>query len=279
MTRRHWLLAAAGPYNRLEYSEPHMGTLVTIKVDTRNALRAEQAVRRAFARIHELDMRLSNYQADSEVNHFDPTRISADLRPPLELATRLRQQTGGRFDVTRTALFDLWRSARKTGRLPAADAIAKARSTEEGRLDLGGIAKGYAGDEALRVLREAGEGRALVAVSGDLVAGDGAWRVSLELTGRTISLRRAAVSTSGDTEQYLLAGGQRYSHIVDPLTGMGLTNGVVASVVARSGMLADALATAVCLLGVQEGTRLARRYGASVHACLGSPPSERAFED
>ena len=111
-------------------------------------------------------------------------------------------------------------------------------------------------------------------MSGDLVAGDGAWQVSLELIGHNISLRRAAVSTSGDTEQYLVAGGQRYSHIVDPLTGRGLTNGVVASVVARSGMLADALATAVCLLGVCEGTRLARRYDASVYACLGSPPSK-----
>jgi len=264
VTRRGLLLAAAAGFERLEFREPHMGTLVTIKVDTRNPARAEAAVKQAFARIHELDMRLSNYQPASEANHFDPAAISPDMRPPWELSQRLFRETGGRFDLRQTELFDLWRAARKSGVLPGPEAIAKARLSAGRRLDLGGIAKGYAGDEALRVLRLAEEGRALVAVSGDLVAGDGTWRIGI-LKG-TVSLRRQAVSTSGDTEQYLEAGGQRYSHIVDPLTGMGLTNGVVASVVAPSGMVADALATVVCLLGVAEGTRLARRYGGVVYA-------------
>ena len=84
--------------------------------------------------------------------------------------------------------------------------------------------------------------------------------------GQTITLRRAGVSTSGDTEQFLEANGKRYSHIIDPRTGLGLTNGVVASVVANKGMVADALATVVCLMGVAEGTRLARRYGGKVYA-------------
>ncbi|MBY0502522.1 MAG: FAD:protein FMN transferase [Bryobacteraceae bacterium] len=264
MTRRSLLLSAAA-YTRLEVSEPHMGTRVTIKLDTRDPARGEAAIGRAFARIHDLDLRLSNYQPESEANRFDARRVSADMRPPWELAERLRAETDGRFDVRRTALFDLWRAARKSGVLPAASAIARAQATDEGRVDLGGIAKGYAGDEALRVLRQNGETRALVAISGDLVAGDGQWRVLLEMVNRTVILRRRAASTSGDTEQYLLFDGQRYSHIVDPLTGLGLTNGVVASVVAPSGMLADALATVVCLLGVREGLRVARRYGAVVY--------------
>lgn len=271
LTRRHLLFAAAQPFERLEFEAPHMGTLVKITVDTRNASRAEDAVKRAFGRIHELDMRLSNYQPGSEANHFDPARVSADLRPPWELAMRLRRETQGAFDPTQTALFDLWRTARRRKQMPTPGEIAAARAMRENRLDLGGIAKGYAADEAGRVLREAGETRVLVAVSGDLVAGDpppkqAVWRVSLPLLGRTVALRRAAVSTSGDTEQYLEAEGKRYSHIVDPRTGLGLTNGIVASVRASSGMVADALATVVCLIGVADGTRLARRYGAEVWA-------------
>jgi thiamine biosynthesis lipoprotein len=268
---RRGLLFAALPHERLTVTEPHMGTLVRITVDTRHPARASEAIAKAFARIQQLDLRLSNYKPASEVNHFDRSRISADLRPAYDLSMRLKHETAGAFDPTQTALFDLWRAARKAKMLPTAEAIAAARSKAEGRLDLGGIAKGYAADEAIRILRSLGEKRALVAVSGDLVAGDApsanpGWRVALEMVGETVTLRRAGVSTSGDTEQYLEAGGQRYSHIVDPRTGLGLTNGVVASVVARSGMLADALATAVCLLGIREGTQLARSYGARVYS-------------
>ncbi len=156
--------------------------------------------------------------------------------------------------------------------MPTAAEIEAARTAPgTNRLDLGGIAKGYAADEARRILHQAGESRTLIAVSGDLVAGDPpphrpAWRISLESVGQTIALKRAGVSTSGDTEQYLEANGRRYSHIVDPRTGLGLTNGVIVSVMASSGMLADALATCVCLLGVREGARLAKRYGAQVWA-------------
>ena len=248
-----------------------MGTLVRITVESRHPARARAAIRQAFHRIHELDMRLSNYQPHSEVNHFDADRVSDDLRPPLELARRLTRETDGAFDPTQTALFDLWREARRLKQMPTGEAIAAARLSKSGRLDLGGIAKGYAADEARRVLHEAGESRVLIAVSGDLVAGDAppghsAWRIALEPVGQTIALRRAAVSTSGDTEQFLEANGKRYSHIIDLGTGLGLTNGLVASVVASKGMLADALATVVCLMGVAEGTRLARRYGGKVYA-------------
>jgi thiamine biosynthesis lipoprotein len=253
-----------------------MGTLVRITVESRNPQRAEAAMAKAFARIHELDLRLSNYKPGSEVNHFDPARVSDDLRPVLDLSLRLARETQGAFDPTQTALFDLWRTARRARRLPTATEIASAtspgyRALKAGtRLDLGGIAKGYAADEAIKAMRSVGESHVLVAVSGDLVAGDApakqpGWRIGLEMAQRMVVLKRAGVSTSGDTEQYLEADGKRYSHIVDPRTGLGLTNGVIASVMAKTGMLADALATVVCLLGVAEGTRLAKRYGVVVY--------------
>ena len=111
-----------------------MGTLVRITVESRHPARARAAIRRAFHRIHELDMRLSNYQPDSEVNHFDPERVGDDLRPPLELARRLTRETDGAFDPTQTALFDLWREARRLKQMPTGEAIAAARLSKSGRL-------------------------------------------------------------------------------------------------------------------------------------------------
>jgi thiamine biosynthesis lipoprotein len=133
------------------------------------------------------------------------------------------------------------------------------------QLDVGGIAKGYAADEVLRVLREHGIRAALVAASGDLAftdapPGEPGWKVgidSLDAAGqpfaRVLRISNAAVSTSGDTEQYLKDNGKRYSHIIDPQTGLGLTDRVTVTIVAPLGIEADATATAVSVLGMKAG--------------------------
>jgi thiamine biosynthesis lipoprotein len=134
------------------------------------------------------------------------------------------------------------------------------------RIDLGGIAKGYAGDQALRVLRARDVSSALVAVGGDVVAGDAppgeaGWVVVVEpdeptRAGERLLLRQAAVSTSGDSQQWVERDGVRYSHILDPRTGIGLTGRRRATVVAREGVTADGLATAACVLGPAEAVAL-----------------------
>ena len=126
------------------------------------------------------------------------------------------------------------------------------------QLDLGAIAKGFAGDEALKVLKARGVKRALVAVSGDIVAGDAppgskGWKIRLEPAGGEILLRNAAVSTSGDEEQGRTIGGVRYSHILDPRTGRGLTEAIAVTVIARRGIDADPVATAVSVMGEAQG--------------------------
>jgi len=126
------------------------------------------------------------------------------------------------------------------------------------QLDLGGIAKGYAADAALEVLAGLGIRRALVAASGDLAFGDAppgrrGWKIGLESPACTLELANAAVSTSGDAEQHLEAGGRRYSHIIDPATFMGLEDPITVTIVARRGVDADALATAVSVLGAARG--------------------------
>ena len=144
------------------------------------------------------------------------------------------------------------------------------------QLDAGGIAKGYAADAALEVLRSAGYGRSLVAAGGDLAIGDPppdrkGWTVALEglipdhpAPGSPIVVSRCGVSTSGDEEQWVEIGGVRYSHIIDARTGAALTGRRSVTVIAPAGTLSDGLATAVSVLGPARGLALvAKTPGAS----------------
>ena len=136
------------------------------------------------------------------------------------------------------------------------------------RLDLGGIAKGYAADEALAVLKGHGIDRALVAAGGDVAVsgpppGSDGWTVAIAAvdpaerdTPRTLHLHDAAVSTSGEAEQSVEIGGVRYSHIVDPKTGLGVTDPLTVTVVARRGIDADSLTKTISVLGPARGIKL-----------------------
>ena len=137
------------------------------------------------------------------------------------------------------------------------------------RLDFGGIAKGYAADRSLDALRDMGIRRALVVAGGDVAAGEPppgerGWRVEIapfdtaETPARaeTLTLATAAVSTSGDAEQWVEIGGVRYSHILDPRTGRPLTGRRQATVVARDATTSDMLATALCVLSPADGVTL-----------------------
>jgi thiamine biosynthesis lipoprotein len=133
------------------------------------------------------------------------------------------------------------------------------------QLDAGGIAKGYAADEALAVLKRLGIHSALVAASGDLAFSDAppgqpGWKVGVDSFDKTdapftrvLMLSNRAVSTSGDTEQHLDANGVRYSHIINPKDGVGLTKGITVTVVARHGIDADGTTKVVSLLGPIRG--------------------------
>lgn len=268
------VMCAAAHAERFEAVEAHMGTLVRITIYAPDAA----ALPAAFARIRDLDGKLSDYKPDSELNqlcrtgHDRPVRVSADLFRVLEVAQKLAVRTGGAFDVTVGPVTHMWRR----GRTPDRETLARCgyRNLVLNRtrrtvflklagmqLDLGGIAKGYAADEAMAALRARGVTCALVAVSGDIVAGDPppgvpAWRVGVQPGSGELLLRNAAVSTSGDTEQFLETGGVRYSHIIDPKTGLGLTTHIAVTVVARHGIDADALATAISVLGPERGRAL-----------------------
>ncbi len=280
--------------HRYELSSPHMGTLFRITLFAPSPAAAEAAAREAFQRVAALEDIMSDYQADSELMLLAgqpwgrPVSVSEDLFQVLQRAQDFAARSRGAFDVTMGPYVRLWRFARKRKRLPAAAELASA-SRSVGfqhlrldsrqraatllapgmRLDLGGIAKGYAADEALKILRRHGLPRALVAASGDLALGDpppGArgWKVGIaaleergaERLERVIELCNAGISTSGGTEQFIEIDGRRYSHILDPRTGLGLTNRIQATVIAANATTTDAMATAVCVLGPARGLQM-----------------------
>ena len=288
----------AAPLERHEYEDAAMGTQFRIVLYAEGRGQADAAARAAFARVHELDARLSDYRAESELSRLSAVSgdgelhaVSEDLWCVLALSLEIAEDSHGAFDVTAGPVIGLWRRARRQGELPDEARLAvallatgwrhvriepRSRSVELARtgmkLDFGAIAKGYALDEALDVLGEHGIVRALVDGGGDVAVrqappGERGWRVEIRPLGDeqarvALVLENAAVATSGDAFQALEIEGQRYSHIVDPRTGHALATRTSASVVARDGALADALATAACVLGSDAGLALCERRGA-----------------
>lgn len=277
--------------SRFSFNEPHMGTKFEIIVYAPDETTASKAARAGFDRIAALDGIMSDYKQTSELMRLckksggEPVKVSDDLFTILERSQELAKASDGAFDVTIGPVVKLWRRARKSIQLPDPEDLAAARklvgfdkvkldrkdrtvqlTTPGMQLDLGGIAKGYAADAAQKVLKEHGIKQALVAAGGDVVVSDpppGAegWKVAVaSLAGadkaeQFLMLKNAAVSTSGDAEQYVEIEGKRYSHIVDPRTGLGLLGRQSVTVIAPDGTTSDSLATAVCVMGPEKGIK------------------------
>jgi thiamine biosynthesis lipoprotein len=278
---------------RFEFTQVHMGTQFRIVLYAADEATAKKAADAAFARIAELDGIMSDYKQTSELMQLckkaggDPVPVSEDLFAVIARALEISRLTDGAFDITVGPVVRLWRRARRTMMMPDGDELAAARKLvgyqqvqieAKGRtvrltakgvlLDLGGIAKGYAAQAALEVLRRHGIRQALVAAGGDIVVGDAppgtkGWRIGIApledptaKPTRYLSLSNSAVSTSGDTEQYVVIDGKRYSHIVDPKTGLGLTTRMSVTVVMTNGKTSDGMTTGLCVLGPEKGLPL-----------------------
>lgn len=267
--------------HRFEFQRLCMGVQARVVIYAYADSHATRAAQAAFARLAELDQTMSDYRPTSELMRLcdragqGPVRVSDDLFHVLSTAGRVHDASNGVFDPSVGELTRLWRASRAHGRLPDSQALAEAREhtgwkhvrldpprqsievLSPVRLDLGGIAKGYASMEAVRTLRALGCPRSMVSLAGDIAAGDpppgeGGWRVNVEpgiagVAPATVMLRNQSVSTSGDQYQFLEVDGVRYSHILDPRTGVGITRQVAACVIADDGAVADASATALCV--------------------------------
>lgn len=280
---------------RFEFESKHMGTTFRIVLYAGDKATAKKAAEAAFARVAELDGIMSDYKKDSELmlvcKKFatevgEPVKLGDDLFFVLQKAEELSKKSDGAFDVTVGPVVQLWRLARRTQELPDPKEFAAAREkvgykkvkldatkktvqllTPGMQLDLGGIAKGYAADEALKLLRDKfGIKQSLVAASGDITCGDApagkdGWEVEIAPIAksqkpRTLTLANASVSTSGDLEQFVEIKGVRYSHVLDPNTGLGLTGRRSVTVIAPNGITADSMTKAVSVLPPEQALKL-----------------------
>ncbi|MGL4424162.1 MAG: FAD:protein FMN transferase [Gemmataceae bacterium] len=273
--------------------------VVLFAKDKATAVNAFRAVFKRFRELEDIfsDYRASSEcrkltsQHDAKPGQTWP--ISKEMATVLKQARAVSEASDGAFDVTIGPLSQLWRLSRREKQLPNPEVLANARArvgyqairvfpdpaaADQFRvefsktgilLDFGGIAKGYSADQALEVLKTLGITRAMIAVSGDIVVGDPPpdrehWTISIAPVatgrpGRTVYLANRAVSTSGDLFQYVEIAGVRYSHVLDPKTGLGQTGRRSTTLIAASGILSDGYSKAVALLPPDKALALVER--------------------
>jgi len=276
---------------RFEFQRPEMGMAFRFVLFAPNEDQAKHAAEAAFQRIKELNDIMSDYDEESELSKLSRSSgssravpLSPDLWSVLDRAQDLAKRSDGTFDVTVGPFVQLWRRARRQHQLPDPARIAEAREAvgyqhlrldpakhtaellvPNMKLDLGGIAKGYAIGEALKTLQRLGIEQALVEGGGDVGVsnpppGKQGWRFELSALdasnappARFLLLKNIAISTSGDLYQRLEFDGKRYSHIVDPHTGIGLTDHSLVNVIAPDSITADSLTKVLSVLGPEKG--------------------------
>ncbi len=299
---------ATGNESRLVFESPHMGTLFRITVYSHDSERACEAADSAFQRVEVLNSIFSDYLPDSEVQLLSNASgsgqyipVSKELYDILRIAQEVSQLTGGAFDVTAGPLTHAWRDLIRQSRsdLPGQDEISvlsksvgyehiSFHETERAirlnapdmQIDLGGIGKGYAASEIWNVLQHFGLKKVLIDAGGDILTGDpppgrNHWILVLpenpengKQTPKSIKLSNKAITTSGDLYQFIEIEGVRYSHIVDPETGLGVTHQNSATVIGNDATLTDALATALAVLPPEDGIAMINQldgYEARIH--------------
>jgi thiamine biosynthesis lipoprotein len=294
MLFRVMLEVSLAEQTRFAFVEKQMGADFRIVLYAESEKVANEAATAAFAEVERLNSILSDYDPESELSRLSDTSgserhflLSDDLFAVLDASQKLSRQTAGAFDITIGPCVRLWRIARFRKTFPLPEKLAEARKAVGFRhlnishtkqtaflevpnmvLDLGGIAKGYVAEKALMILGKRGIGSVLVDAGGDLVLGDPppgrkGWRI--EIGGLkhpdlpVLELARCAVATSGDVEQFVEITGKRYSHLIDPSTGIGLTTRIQVTVVTSTGIHADSLASVLSVLGTKKGTKFVQK--------------------
>jgi thiamine biosynthesis lipoprotein len=255
---------------------------------------ANLAASSAFKKIEALNASLSDYRDDSEINSVSAKsgsgnwiEVSKDLYDILYISNEYSRKTKGAFDSTLGPIVQEWRRATRRGYLPDKKVIRSALAKtgyknikfdasnrkiflkkKNMRLDIGGLGKGYAADEAVKVLKSYGIKSAMIDAGGKLALmdpppGEKGWKVVIS-TGndsiQTIEYANVGIATSGPTYRYLDYEGKRYSHIVDPKTGVGLQFHLRTTVISPNATEADALATAFSVSGINEGKKYLNQF-------------------
>ena len=273
-----------------------MGSPFTITLYSTDSIAAAAAAEAAFHKAEELNALLSDYIDSSEINRLSAASgqhrwipVSPALFDILQRSAQAARLSGGSYDITIGPVVRLWRQARKTHQFPDSAALREALARTGHRylrldtasrsvwlekkgmqLDIGGLGKGFVAQAALDLLEQQGFPIAMVNAGGKIVVGQtlpgkAGWLIGINAPGEKeallpsfLLLKNMAVATSGDIYQYVELNGKRYSHIVNPATGIGLTRRRNVTALARDGATADWLATACSVLPWRKSLRLIR---------------------
>lgn len=264
-----------------------LDTFVEITVVCRNSRHAEDAIAAAYQEIERIEKRLSRYQPDSQISVINQhagedkaVQVDREVAGIVRRALTYADATRGLFDVTLGPVIDLWGIGTDHERVPEAGEVQtalrkvayQAVSVQEQQvrlhkagmiIDLGGIAKGYAIDRAMAVLQQHDLQHVLINAGGDIRGigkrADGTpWRIGIQHPRESgimgvVELQHAAIVTSGDYERFFEREQTRYHHIFDPQTGMPARGCQSVTTVAPTAEAADVFATAVFVMGPEQG--------------------------
>ncbi len=283
---------------KYQFVLPEMGSPFTITLYGTDSIVASKAAAAAFRRADTLNAILSDYIDSSEINRLSATSgqghyvpVSAPLFDIIQRSVVAARLSNGSYDITIGPVVRLWRKARKTKTFPDADSLKAALGKTGYRyvhldtlhravwleqpgmqLDVGGLGKGFVAQAALDLLGQYGFPAAMVNAGGKIVMGNSppgkpGWIIGINAPGEKeqilpslLLLHNVAVATSGDIYQYVELNGKRYSHIVNPKTGIGLTRRRNVTAIAANGTDADWLATACSILPLRKSLKLIRRF-------------------
>jgi FAD:protein FMN transferase len=294
-------LSISAQLNRFQFTENKMGSPFRIIFYHYDSTEAAAIAKECFLIVDTLNSIFSDYTPDSEVGKLAAQanqgsfKVSDELFRMIVRSQRAWERSGKTFDVSIGALTHLWRRAVKENRFPSEVEIKTAKQaagfgnivtylkrntfhfSKKGIIfDFGGIVKGYAAQKVIDHLKTKNISIALADAGGDIAMSDpppgkNGWNIAInlpeqenELMDQQLELKNCAVATSGDVYNYILHNGKKYSHIIDPRTGYGVTSQRNVTVIAKDGATADWLATACSILPVEKALALARKENASL---------------
>jgi thiamine biosynthesis lipoprotein len=286
---------------RFQFSENRMGSTFNLIFFHTDSAEAVQIANQCFLIVDSLNNIFSDYSSESEVGKLALQTNQPDIKVSDKLFSMIVrskdawERSGKTFDITIGALTQLWRKAKKENRFPSDSEVKVAKDftgfnnviiNEDSRtisfkkpgirFDFGGIVPGYAAQRVIDFLKSKNINIALADASGDIVMGDAplgkeGWTIGInlpenanEIWDKKLELKNFAVSTSGDVYRYTIHNGIKYSHIIDPKTGYGVTSQRNVTVITKYGADADWLATACSILPIKKALALAKKEHAAI---------------
>jgi thiamine biosynthesis lipoprotein len=296
-----------------------MGTFARVIIIANDKETAQTCAKNAFEEIDKVDNLMSAYKEDSEISLVNKEAfqkeipVSESTYEVLQKSVEFGKLTDGAFDITLGPLIALFRNEKETQITSTQEEIEQTQSkvgyeklilNEQNRtvkfdidgmkLDLGGIAKGYAIDKAFEAIKKSGALGAMVDIGGDVRCfgqpskGKENWVIGIqnpdlkENTTSSIILKlkilEGAITTSGDYQQFAVIDGKRQSHIIDPQTGSGAEGPSSVTIITDNATDADALATAVSVMGIEKGLALIEKLPNTEAILLSSQPGSEIIK-